>query len=60
MKNRDEFSVHVKEVLAKRVGTLCSNPQCCVPTYGPHTEPTKGLSKGAAAHIAAAAPGPQV
>lgn len=57
MQNRDEFPVRVKEVLAKRVGTLCSNPQCCVPTYGPHTEPTKGLSKGAAAHIAAAAPG---
>jgi len=55
--NRDEFPRHIKEILAKRVGTLCSNPQCCVPTYGPDTEPTKGLSKGAAAHIAAAASG---
>ena len=55
--NRDEFPSQVKEVLAKRVGTLCSNPQCCTPTYGPNIEPTKGLSKGAAAHVAAAAPG---
>jgi hypothetical protein len=53
---KDDFSKVVKEELAKRVGTLCSNPQCSVPTYGPHTEPTKGVSKGAAAHIRAASP----
>jgi hypothetical protein len=54
---RCDFPKHVKETLAKRVGTLCSNPQCSVPTYGPHTEPTKGISKGAAAHIRAASIG---
>ena len=32
---RDEFPEPVKRELAKRVGTLCSNPACCTPTYGP-------------------------
>jgi SEC-C motif len=53
----DDFPKQVKETLAKRVGTLCSNPQCSVPTYGPGAQPTEGVSKGAAAHIRAASPG---
>ncbi len=57
MVERDEFSKDVKETLAKRVGTLCSNPQCSVPTYGPSESPSKSLNKGVAAHIRAAAQG---
>jgi len=53
----DDFPKLLKETLAKRVGTLCSNPQCSVPTYGPDATPTGGVSKGAAAHIRAASPG---
>jgi hypothetical protein len=53
----DDFPKLVKETLAKRVGTLCSNPQCSVPTYGPGGTATGGVSKGAAAHIRAASPG---
>jgi len=53
----DDFPKRVNDALAKRVGTLCSNPECSVPTYGPNTEPTKGTSKGAAAHIRAASVG---
>ena len=57
MEERDEFSRKVEEILAKRVGTLCSNPQCSVPTYGPSESPSKSLNKGVAAHIRAAAQG---
>ena len=57
MTERDEFSKEVKETLAKRVGTLCSNPQCSTPTYGPSDSPSKSLSKGVAGHMKAAAEG---
>lgn len=57
MVDRDEFSKDVRDVLAKRVGTLCSNPQCSTPTYGPGVSPSKSLSKGVSAHITAAAEG---
>ena len=57
MSKRDEFPLKTKEILAKRVGTLCSNPRCSAPTYGPSSDPTKSMSKGVAAHIRAAAPG---
>ena len=53
----DDFPRPLRDALAKRVGTLCSNPQCCVPTYGPDSTSAKGVSKGAAAHITAASPG---
>ena len=57
MNQRDEFSPKTKEILAKRVGTLCSNPRCSVPTYGPNVDPGKSTNKGVAAHITAASPG---
>jgi len=57
MSKRDEFSLRTKEILARRVGTLCSNPKCSAPTYGPSSDPNKAMSKGVAAHIRAAAPG---
>jgi hypothetical protein len=53
--NRDDFSSVIKDVLAKRVGYLCSN--CRQPTVGANEIPNKATSIGIAAHITAAAPG---
>ena len=57
MSNRDNFAPKVKEHLAKRVGTLCSNPDCCVLTFGPQMDVEKSINIGVAAHIEGAAPG---
>jgi hypothetical protein len=54
---RDDFSPNVKDKLAKRVGMLCSNPDCGKSTSGPQEDPTKVLNIGVAAHITAASPG---
>lgn len=53
---RDDFSSATKELLAKRVGFRCSNPDCRQPTSGPQEDPTKIINVGVAAHIAAASP----
>jgi hypothetical protein len=57
MHPRDEFSKETKEIVAKRVGSRCSNPNCRRPTSGPQTHPRKTVNIGVAAHITAAAPG---
>ena len=57
MDQRDEFSNSTKALLSRRVGTLCSNPTCSVPTYGPSDDPGKSSSRGVAAHVAAARKG---
>jgi hypothetical protein len=54
---RDEFSTETKDILAKRVGQQCSNPNCRRQTSGPQVHPRKTLNIGVAAHISAAAPG---
>ena len=54
---RDNFNEGIKRELAKRVGTLCSNPGCCTPTYGAGKDDRKGITKGVAAHITSAAKG---
>lgn len=54
---RDDFSFQTKELLAKRVGVKCSNPNCRKPTSGPSTDPIKAINTGVAAHITAASPG---
>lgn len=54
---RDDFSPTSKAILAKRVGHICSNPDCGIPTAGPHTDPAKAVNTGVAAHITAASPG---
>ena len=56
-RNGNDFSQQVKDILAKRVGTLCSNPTCCAPTFGPRSENTKSINIGVAAHIEGAAHG---
>jgi hypothetical protein len=54
---RDEFSQRVKDILARRVGVMCSNPSCRQPTSGPRDDPEKTVNVGVAAHIAAAIAG---
>jgi hypothetical protein len=54
---RDDFSKATVETLAKRVGQRCSNPSCRRTTSGPHTDPSKVMVIGVAAHITAASPG---
>lgn len=54
---RDDFSAATKELLAKRVGHRCSNPECRQPTSGPQRDPTGAINVGVAAHITAASPG---
>ncbi|HKV39719.1 MAG TPA: HNH endonuclease, partial [Blastocatellia bacterium] len=56
-RNRDDFGREVRDLLAKRVGMKCSNPNCRQLTSGPQEDPKKALNIGVAAHIAAAAPG---
>ncbi len=54
---RDEFTVGIKEELAKRVGFLCSNPGCRQPTSGPQSALSGTVNIGVAAHITAASLG---
>jgi hypothetical protein len=54
---RDDFTSKAREVLARRVNSICSNPECGLATFGPHTDADKAVNKGVAAHIAAVAPG---
>lgn len=54
---RDDFSISVKEILAKRVGYKCSNPNCRQSTCGPQSNTTGAVNIGVAAHVKAAAPG---
>ena len=58
MTGRDEFSEKAKEFLSKSVGTLCSNPQCSTPTFGPSIG-SGYINIGVAAHITAASEGGQ-
>jgi len=55
MRARDEFMPDVKDILAKRVGMRCSNPNCRHATSGPQEDIRKVLNIGVAAHITAAA-----
>jgi hypothetical protein len=56
MSNRDDFTKQTTDILAKRVGYLCSNPSCRNPTVGPNDNPEKATIIGIAAHITAASP----
>lgn len=54
MRVRDDFKFGIKDLLAKRVGMRCANPNCRQPTSGPQEDPRKVLNVGVAAHITAA------
>ena len=57
---RDNFTKKTVDILAERVGFLCSNPSCRVHTVGPNVQLDKSTRIGEAAHItAAAANGPR-
>ncbi len=55
--NRDDFSRTTIDILAKRVGYLCSNPDCRNTTVGANQNDNKSTSIGIAAHITAASLG---
>src|SRR5688572_11548396 len=46
----------VKVTVAERTNYLCSKPDCRAPTAGPHSDPSRKIKIGTAAHITAAAP----
>jgi hypothetical protein len=52
--NRDDFSKATTEIMAKRVGYLCSNPTCRQLTIGANEIENKATSIGIGAHITAA------
>jgi hypothetical protein len=54
---RDDFSISIKDNLARRAGGRCSNQGCKKVTFGPHSLPTSSVNIGVAAHITAASPG---
>lgn len=54
---RDDFARHTIEIIARRVGYHCSNPDCRKHAYGPSADPTKAVNIGVAAHITAASSG---
>lgn len=54
---RDDFTQRTKDILARRVSFVCSNPECRKKTVGPGETPDKTVNIGVAAHIAAASEG---
>jgi len=54
-----DFLESTKKTLAKRAGQVCSNPDCRRPTSGPHSDESKAVNLGEAAHIRAARNKPQ-
>ncbi|MDY3554240.1 hypothetical protein R5W24_003359 [Gemmata sp. JC717] len=54
---RDDFPKPVLDILAKRVGYRCSNPECRKPTSGPHRDDNKTVNVGVGSHITAASAG---
>ncbi len=54
---RDDFTQRTKDTLAKRVGFLCSNPNCRNSTVGSNEIGAKSTMVGEAAHITAATKG---
>jgi hypothetical protein len=54
---RDEFTPTTKDYIAKRVGYLCSNPDCGCSTIAAAVSHDGIVNVGVAAHITAAAPG---
>lgn len=57
MPNRDDFTEKTKQLIARRVGFKCSNPNCRAATSGASYYPDKSVNLGVAAHITAASEG---
>ena len=54
---RDDFKAKTIDIMAKRAGYRCSNPNCRKLTCGANNDPENYSNIGVAAHICAAAPG---
>lgn len=54
---RDDFSAETKDLISRRVGVKCSNPNCRRTTSGPQSDPKGTINVGVAAHITAASKG---
>lgn len=54
---RDDFSKEKTRTIAEIAAYMCSNPECLLLTSGPHSDKSKSLKNGVAAHILAASPG---
>jgi hypothetical protein len=54
---RDEFTSRTIDILAKRAGYVCSNPECQCPTVGAAQAHDGFINVGVASHITAASPG---
>lgn len=54
---RDDFTQKTKDILARRVSFVCSNPACRKRTCGPGDQPNETVNIGVAAHITAASEG---
>lgn len=52
-----DFSAATVTSLSKRAAQTCSNPDCRRPTSGPHSDDSKSVLLGEAAHICGARPG---
>ncbi len=50
------FTKKIIDILGKRAGFICSNPDCRASTVGPNTDPEKSTLIGEAAHIFGARP----
>lgn len=46
-----DFPKPIVDALAKRAAQICSNPSCRTPTSGPHSDPSRAVVVGDAAHI---------
>ncbi len=55
--DQNRFVESTKATLAKRAGYICSNPACLCLTSGPHSDDSKAVILGEAAHIRGANPG---
>jgi len=51
---RDDFTQPTIEIIARRAGYRCSNPNCGRQTFGPSSQPAETVNIGVAAHITAA------
>lgn len=49
--DKNRFIQKTKQILEKRAGSECSNPNCNAHTSGPHSEELKSVNVGEAAHI---------
>jgi len=56
-KKRDDFSKPTIRELGRRVNYHCSRPDCWKPKLASHSDPTKSVNLGKAAHITAASIG---